>query len=83
MQFDEFFERHLTNQSGNQSVIVQRNLLIAKTRKKVLDDLNEAAYKVEDSEMEKLRKKAIERCNLTSFFERHLSNQSGNQSVIL
>ena len=43
-----------------ESVIAQRNLLTAKTRKKVLDDLNEAAYEVEDSEMEKLRKKAVE-----------------------
>ena len=43
-----------------ESVIAQRNLLTAKTRKKVLDDLNEAAYEVEDSEMEKLRKKAVD-----------------------
>ena len=42
-----------------ESVIAQRNLLTAKTRKKVLDDLNEAAYEAEDSEVEKLRKKAI------------------------
>ena len=42
-----------------ESVIAQRNLLTAKTRKKVLDDLYEAAYEAEDSEVEKLRKKAI------------------------
>ena len=42
-----------------ESVIAQRNLLTAKTRKKVLDDLNEAAYQAEDSEVEKLRQKAI------------------------
>ena len=43
-----------------ESVIAQRNLLTAKTRKKVLDDLNEAAYEAEDSEVEKLRKKAVD-----------------------
>ena len=43
-----------------ESVIAQRNLLTAKTRKKVLDDLNEAAYEAEDTEVEKLRKKAIQ-----------------------
>ena len=43
-----------------ESVIAQRNLLTAKTRKKVLDDLNEAAYEAEDSEVEKLRKKVDE-----------------------
>ena len=41
-----------------ESVIAQRNLLTAKTRKKVLDDLNEAAYEAEDTEVEKLRRKA-------------------------
>ena len=35
-----------------ESVIAQRNLLTAKTRKKVLDDLNEAAYEAEDSEVD-------------------------------
>ena len=34
-----------------ESVIAQRNLLTAKTRKKVLDDLNEAAYEAEDTEV--------------------------------
>ena len=42
-----------------ESVIAQRNLLTAKTRKKVLNDLNEAAFEVEDSEVERLRQKAV------------------------
>ena len=43
-----------------ESVIAQRNLLTAKTRKKVLNDLNEAAYQAEDTEVEKLRQKAVD-----------------------
>ena len=42
-----------------ESVIAQRNLLTAKTRKKVCEDLNEAAYQIEDTEVEKLRLKAV------------------------
>lgn len=43
-----------------ESVIAQRNLLTAKTRKKVLDDLNEAAHEVEDNAVSKLRQKAVD-----------------------
>ena len=42
-----------------ESVIAQRNLLTAKTRQKVCQDLNEAAYEIEDSEVNKLRLKAV------------------------
>ena len=43
-----------------ESVIAQRNLLTQRTRKKVLEDLNQAASTAEDLEMEKLRIKAVE-----------------------
>ncbi len=42
-----------------ESVIAQRNLLTVRTRKKVLNDLNDAAIETEDSEVERLRKKAV------------------------
>ena len=53
-----------------ESVIAQRNLLTAKTRKKVCDDLNEAAYEIEDSEVNKLRLKAVN--EVLSSFSRKL-----------
>lgn len=42
-----------------ESVIAQRNLLTVRTRKKFLSDLNDVAMESEDTEVERLRKKAI------------------------
>lgn len=43
-----------------ESVIAQRNLLTTRTRKKVLNDLNSAAVKTEEAEVERLRQRAVE-----------------------